>query len=160
MIICRLVPVVRAVRRVVAPRPRPAVVAAAAGVVRRAPRPFLLVCRDAGLGGLLLATTAAAPLPGPAAPAAPPEPSQASAVAADWAGPWGGFPMPAGPLTGTGDPGPGSPGPGPSGDLPPPGPPPPPAGSPVPEPSSQALFALGLAAAALLRRRLGARTAG
>lgn len=117
----------------------------------------MLVCRDAGLGGLLLATAAATPPPKPPEPAQSPivETSQATAGPAAWTGPWGGFPMPLGPLTGSGDPGPGNPGP----TTETPTPVPPPAGSPVPEPSSLALFLLGLAAAPLLRRRSGRRPA-
>lgn len=75
MIVCHVVPVVRAIRRAVVARPRTGTIglAAAAGV-RRAARPsvakLVLVCRD--LGALALAGSLAGAAPLPAAPAAAP----------------------------------------------------------------------------------------
>ncbi len=158
VIICRLVPVVRAVRRAIVARPRLVVAAAAGAAIRRVPRPMMLVCRDAGLGGLLLATAAAAPLPDRAAV---PEPlmamieAAAPAVAVEplWRGPWGGFPPPMTPTAL-----PEADARRPAGEMPLPLLTGSPAGGgsvAVPEPSSLALFALGLLAAPFLRRRPG-----
>lgn len=157
MIRCYLIPALRAVRRTVAPRPRPLAAAVPGAVIRRAPRPLITVCRDAGLGGLLLATAAAAPLPEAAAPAEARPAGERLAVAPTgiaplWSGAWGGFPPPADAS-------------GQTGLVPRPGSEPPvilvsgepePAGrAAVPEPSSLALFAAGVIAAPLLRRRYG-----
>lgn len=162
MILCNVVPVLRAARRVLAARPRPAATAAIGAAVRRAPRPMMTVCRDAGLGGLLLATAAAAPLPDPVTPAAAEtaiegrydtdrQVAAGGAIMPLWAGPWGGFPPPADPAPGT------DPMPGRAGEMPLPlltGATPNDQAA-VPEPSSLALFAIGLIAAPLVRRRYG-----
>lgn len=165
MIVCKLIPVVRAVRRVAVARPRPVVAAAAAGaVVRRAPARLLLVCRDVGLAGMLLAATAAAPLP-EAAPATADTAIEGrfdQTQAAPWNGPWPGFPPINGPLIADlplAGPAPGPPAPGPmprpNGEMPAPTPiaPPAPGVAAVPEPSSLALFLAGALAAPWLRRR-------
>jgi len=170
VITCSIAPVIRAIRRAVVARPRPVVPAAIGAVARRVPRPAITVCRDAGLGGLLLATAAAAPLPDPSVLAQAATAIEGryetdrqagpAGIAPLWAGPWGGFPPP---IEGTpsraATPGP-SPAPsaGRAGEMP----------VPlligeaqsgdrvaVPEPSSLALFAAGLLAAPLLRRRYG-----
>lgn len=162
MIVCHIVPVLRAVRRVVAVRPRPVVKAAIGATIRRAPRPMITVCRDAGLAGLLLATAAAAPLPDPITPTAAEaaiegrygierQAAAGEAIAPLWAGTWGGFPPPADPSPRT------DPMPGRAGDMPLPlltGSTPTDQAA-VPEPSSLALFAIGLIAAPLVRRRYG-----
>ena len=159
---CYLVPVARAVRRAVVARPRQVVAAAAGAAIRRAPRPIrpmMLVCRDAGLGALLLALPGAAPI---ADRVAAPEPrlavaeAAASAVTVEplWRGPWGGFPPPMTPTV-LSEPDPRRP----TGEMPPPtlAGAPEGGGTAVPEPSSLALFVLGLLAAPfLLRRRYGA----
>ncbi len=159
MIRCYLVPAARAIRRAVAPRPRPTLGAVSGAVIRRAPRPMITVCRDAGLGALLLATAGAAPLPdaaslaGAAIGGSAPAERHAAAIAPLWGGAWGGFPPPAegGPTTGRE-----------SGQMGP-VPVPPLTGeaetgnrAAIPEPSSLALLAVGLLAAFLLRRRYGA----
>ncbi len=163
MIRCYSVPLARAIRRAVAPRPRPTLGAVPGTVIRRAPRRAMTVCRDAGLGALLLATAGAAPLPeatslAAAAIAAGPDAAAERHAAATggiaplWSGSWGGFPAPADPSRGTGLV------PGPAGEMPVPlltgdaeaG-----NRAAVPEPSSLALLAAGLLAAFLLRRRYG-----
>jgi hypothetical protein len=117
---------------------------------------MMLVCRDAGLGALLLATTAAAPIPDRTATPAPTiaaieTAAPALAIEPLWSGPWGGFPPPQTPVAL-----PGQDQQRPAGEMPLPlltGSPDTGAHAAVPEPSSLALFALGLLAAPFLRRR-------
>lgn len=168
MIVCHLVPALRAVRRVAVARPRVVAPAAVAGaVVRRAPRP-LLVCRDtgalAGMGTLAGSAPAIAPPLSAAGAGAPPPGGEAGAGV-----PLAGAPLPGGGTT-AGPPGIVPPS-LPPGLLFPPGAPPlpdrpggdltgvvvrvPEAPGPVqvPEPSALALFVAALLIAGVAARR-------